>query len=274
LSVGGTPSAIALHCPFLVTHFEQSPRAASPLDTLTTVITGELRSKVDKVWDAFWSGGVSNPLQVVEQFTYLLFLRRLDELQTLAENKATRTGQPVERAIFPGGPSDPRRWKNFANLDPAAMFDVVAQKVFPFLRELGGEGSNYATHMKDATFVIPTPALLDRVVDLVGDIPMTDRDTNGDLYEYMLSKIASAGTNGQFRTPRHIIQLMVDMMAPTPKDEIIDPACGTAGFLVAAAEYLRREYPNLLLDEVSREHFTTRCSTATTSTPRCCASAA
>ncbi|MGN6607787.1 MAG: type I restriction-modification system subunit M [Jatrophihabitans sp.] len=219
------------------------------------MITGELRGKVDRVWDAFWSGGVSNPLQVVEQFTYLLFLRRLDELQTLAENKANRTGKPVERVIFPDGPTDPRRWKNFSNMEPAAMFEVVSTQVFPFLRELGGDGSTYASHMKDATFVIPTPALLDRVVDLVGDIPMSDRDTNGDLYEYMLGKIASAGTNGQFRTPRHIIQLMVDMTAPTPSDEIIDPACGTAGFLVAAAEYLRREHPNLLLDEVSRKHF-------------------
>jgi len=210
---------------------------------------------VDRVWDAFWSGGIANPLEVIEQITYLLFLRRLDELQTLAENKANRTGKPLERVIFDGGGTDSRRWKNFKQADPTSMFATVANKVFPFLRGLGGEASTYSSHMKDARFTIPTPALLSRVVDMLDDIPMTDRDTNGDLYEYMLGKIASAGQNGQFRTPRHIIQLVVEMMAPTVKDEICDPACGTAGFLVAASEYLRREHPNLLMDAQSSRHF-------------------
>jgi len=218
------------------------------------VITGELKSKVDRVWDAFWSGGIANPLEVIEQITYLLFLRRLDELQTLAERKASRTGKPLDRVIF-DGPDDPRRWKNFKQTDPASMFGTVSDKVFPFLRDLGGEGSTYSSHMKDARFTIPTPALLARVVDMLDEIPMVDRDTNGDLYEYMLSKIASAGQNGQFRTPRHIIALMVEMMAPTVKDDICDPACGTAGFLVAASEYLRSEYLNLLVDSESNRHF-------------------
>jgi type I restriction enzyme M protein len=219
------------------------------------VITGELKSKVDRVWDAFWSGGIANPLEVIEQITYLLFLRRLDELQTLAENKANRTGKPLDRVIFDDGSTDPRRWKNFKQADPASMFATVSDRVFPWLRTLGGEGSTYSAHMKDARFTIPTPALLSRVVDMLDDIPMTDRDTNGDLYEYMLGKIATAGQNGQFRTPRHIIQLMVEMMAPTPKDDICDPACGTAGFLVAASEYLRREHPNMLMDAESSRHF-------------------
>ncbi|GAB2472283.1 type I restriction-modification system subunit M [Jatrophihabitans fulvus] len=218
------------------------------------MITGELKSKVDRVWDAFWSGGIANPLEVIEQITYLLFLRRLDELQTLAENKANRTGQPLERKIF-AGPDDPRRWKNFKQTDPGSMFATVSEQVFPWLRTLGGEASTYSTHMKDARFTIPTPALLSRVVDMLDDIPMTDRDTNGDLYEYMLGKIATAGQNGQFRTPRHIIALMVEMMAPTPKDDICDPACGTAGFLVGASEYLRREHPNLLMDAEASRHF-------------------
>jgi type I restriction enzyme M protein len=135
------------------------------------------------------------------------------------------------------------------------MYEIVADHAFPFLRTLGGEGSNYAAHMKDARFTMPTPGLLAKVVDLIADIPMEDRDTKGDLYEYMLSKIATAGQNGQFRTPRHIIQLMVEMAAPTPRDVICDPACGTAGFLVAAAEYLRRHYPRMLLDEKPRSHF-------------------
>ena len=218
------------------------------------MITGELKSKVDRIWDAFWSGGISNPLEVMEQITYLLFIRRLDELQTLAENKANRTGEPLERSIFKG-PDDERRWKNLKHVGPNEMYAVVSTEVFPFLRELGGEGSTYSQHMKDARFTIPNAALLSKVVDMLDHIPMENRDTNGDLYEYMLSKIATAGQNGQFRTPRHIIALMVEMMAPTPKDEICDPACGTAGFLVAASEYLRREYPNLLLDEADRDHF-------------------
>ena len=218
------------------------------------MITGELKSKVDRVWDAFWSGGIANPLEVIEQITYLLFLRRLDEIQTLVENKANRTGRPLERKIF-AGPNDPRRWKNFKQTDPGSMFATVSEQVFPWLRTLGGEDSTYSTHMKDARFTIPTPALLSRVVDMLGDIPMRDRDTNGDLYEYMLGKIATAGQNGQFRTPRHIIALMVEMMAPTPKDDICDPACGTAGFLVGASEYLRREHPNLLMDAEASRHF-------------------
>ncbi len=218
------------------------------------MITGELRSRVDRVWDAFWSGGISNPLQVIEQITYLLFIRRLDELQTLAENKAHTTRRPIERTIFTGV-TDRRRWGNFKHVAPAEMFETVADEVFPFLRTVGGEGSTYSQHMKDARFTVPNPALLSRVVDLLDDLPMVDRDTNGDLYEYMLSKIATAGQNGQFRTPRHIIALMVELMAPTAKDDICDPACGTAGFLVAASEHLRREYPQMLLDAEANRHF-------------------
>jgi type I restriction enzyme M protein len=137
------------------------------------------------------------------------------------------------------------------------MWHAVGDEVFPFLRALGGDGSTYGDHMRDARFTIPTPALLSRVVDMLDDIPMAERDTNGDLYEYLLSKIASAGVNGQFRTPRHIIDLMVAMMAPEPRDEICDPACGTAGFLVAASEYVRREHPGVLTNTAQRSHFHT-----------------
>ena len=135
------------------------------------------------------------------------------------------------------------------------MYIVVGEHVFPFLRTLGGEGSTYATHMKDARFTIPTPALLAKVVDLLDQVPMEERDTKGDLYEYMLGKIASAGTNGQFRTPRHIIRLMVEMTAPGPKDVIYDPACGTAGFLVAAGECLREHHPEIFRDPKQKKHF-------------------
>jgi type I restriction enzyme M protein len=225
------------------------------------MINGEVRNQIDRIWDAFWSGGISNPLEVIEQITYLLFLRRLDDLQQLAENKAARTGKPVENPSFPKG-KDSRgrsyqdlRWSRFKNFEAKDMYTVVAEHVFPFLRNLGGDGSTYAHHMKDARFTVPTPALLAKVVDLISDVPMEDRDTKGDLYEYMLGKIASAGQNGQFRTPRHVIRLMVEMTAPTSSDVICDPACGTAGFLVAAGEYLREHEPKLLHDTKRREHF-------------------
>jgi type I restriction enzyme M protein len=222
------------------------------------VITGALKSKVDRVWDAFWSGGISNPLEVIEQITYLLFLRRLDDLQTLKERKAKRTGTALEDPIFLRK-DEHLRWSRFRNDDPDLMYKVVAEEVFPFLRglgqALGGGRSTYSDHMKDARFTIPTPALLAKVVDMLADIPMEDRDTNGDLYEYLLSKIAAAGMNGQFRTPRHIIKLMVEMMEPTPADEICDPACGTAGFLVAAAECIRERHDKALYDEAQRKHF-------------------
>lgn len=135
------------------------------------------------------------------------------------------------------------------------MHKIVSEHVFPFLRELGGDGSTYSEHMRDARFTIPTAQLLSRVVDLLDEVPMQDRDTNGDLYEYLLGKIASAGVNGQFRTPRHIIALMVEMVAPQPNDEICDPACGTAGFLVAAGEYLRERHPSVMTDAGQRRHF-------------------
>ena len=217
------------------------------------MITGELKSKIDRVWDAFWSGGISNPLEVIEQITYLLFIRRLDDIQTLAEKKARVTGGAIENPVFLPGQA-PLRWSRFKNLEGKVMHRTIAENVFPFLRSLG-DGTTYSQHMQDARFTIPTPALLSKVVDMLDDIPMADRDTNGDLYEYMLSKIASAGTNGQFRTPRHIIELMVKMTAPKPGDEICDPACGTAGFLVAASEYVRENHADALLDAQQRHHF-------------------
>ncbi|PTM89684.1 type I restriction enzyme M protein [Dietzia psychralcaliphila] len=223
---------------------------------MTRVITGELKSKIDGVWTAFWSGGISNPLEVIEQITYLLFIRRLDDLQTLQENKARRLGEPLTDPTFKPG-QDQLRWSRFKNAEPGAMFRIVDDEVFPFLRQLGGEESTYADHMKDARFTVPTPALLSKVVDMLDGVPMHDRDTNGDLYEYMLGKLASAGQNGQFRTPRHIIQLMVSMTDPEPRDEICDPACGTAGFLVSAAEHMREHHPTVLTDAVQRKHFAT-----------------
>ena len=226
---------------------------------LTSVITGDIKNKVDRIWDAFWSGGISNPLQVIEQITYLLFLRRLDELHTLAERKAkvTGTGTIDKPKFLPG--QDHLRWSRFKNTDPDVMFKTVETEVFPFLRGLGdrpgGESTTSSDHMKTARFTIPPAALLSRVVDMLDEIPLDNRDTNGDLYEYLLSKLSPSGTAGQFRTPRHIIQLMVAMMAPQPDDSICDPACGTAGFLVAASEYIREHHPSALLNAAQRTHF-------------------
>ncbi|MBP6488730.1 MAG: SAM-dependent DNA methyltransferase [Ilumatobacteraceae bacterium] len=229
------------------------------------MITGELKSRIDAVWNDFWSGGISNPLEVMEQLTYLLFIKGLDEQQTRAENQAQRTGKPIIDPLFPAGtfkpddntvgrPYDDLRWTRFKNLAAQDMYEVVDRYVFPFMQARAAD-STHATHMKGARLTIPTPALLLKAVDGLDAIPMQDRDTKGDVYEYMLSKIASAGQNGQFRTPRHIIQLMVEMTAPTPSDTICDPASGTCGFLVAAGEYIRTNHEAALLDPVQSKHF-------------------
>ena len=230
------------------------------------MITGEIKAKVDRIWDTMWSGGISNPLSVIEQLTYLLFIKRLDELHTLKERKAARIGKPVEEPVFAAG-QDHLRWSRFKETAPETMFATVRDEVFPFIKGLGRNGngnggdgdpddSTYTRHMKDAVFMIPAPRVLANVVDQLDTIDMADTDTKGDLYEYMLGKIASAGQNGQFRTPRHIIKLMVEMTAPTPRDVICDPACGTAGFLIAASEYLIRHHSEAIYrDEAARRRY-------------------
>ena len=192
---------------------------------------------------------------MLEQLTYLLFIRRLDELETLEERRSQRSGQPMRRQLF-SADQQQLRWSRFKELgDPSAMFQVVGDEVFPYLRDLGGDGSTYSGHMRDARFTIPTAGLLTKVVELLDAVPMEDRDTKGDIYEYMLGKLATAGTNGQFRTPRHIIELMVAMTEPTPREVMVDPACGTCGFTVAVGEYLREHHPEILSDPELREHF-------------------
>ena len=226
------------------------------------MVTGELKSQVDKIWETFWTGGISNPLTVIEQFTFLLFLRRLDERQQLAEKKANIIGVEAKQAIYQKQHAK-FRWHQFKNVDPETMFALFTQPqtdvdnltVFEHMKHLGNEAGVFAQYMKGATFMIPTPKLLDQVVQMIDKIQMDDRDTKGDLYEYLLSKIASAGTNGQFRTPRHIIKMMVEMMEPNREDTICDPACGTAGFLVAAGEYVYNHHPDWLHEQDFREHF-------------------
>jgi len=228
------------------------------------VITGEIKNQINQIWDAFWSGGISNPMEVIEQMTYLLFIKRLDELHTAKEKKANRLRRSIESPIFPKGTNpeskgsrayEALRWSKFKNNDANTMFEIVSDEVFPFIKAMGDADSTYLAHMKDARFTIPTPALLAKVVDMLDAVPMEDRDTKGDLYEFMLGKIATAGQNGQFRTPRHIIKMMVEMMDPQPRDIICDPACGTAGFLIAAAEYLRNHHPEIFTDAKAMRRF-------------------
>jgi len=218
------------------------------------MITGELKNKVDRIWEIFWTGGITNPLEVIEQFTYLLFIKQLDEVETTKENEAEFLG--IEhKGIFPSD-RPYLRWSKFKNLEAAEMFNIVQNEVFPFIKSLHQDGNSaYSKYMGDAIFKIPTPQMLSKLVDGIDNLDMQDRDTKGDLYEYLLSKIATAGTNGQFRTPRHIIKMMVELVKPTPSDIIVDPAMGTAGFLVAAQEYLRENHADLFLNAGLREHF-------------------
>ncbi|MBE2933531.1 SAM-dependent DNA methyltransferase [Anoxybacillus flavithermus] len=218
------------------------------------MITGELKNKVDKIWETFWTGGITNPLTVIEQFTYLLFIKGLDEVETKNEQEAALLGIDFER-IFPEDKQH-LRWSKFKNLEATQMYEIVSNEVFPFIKNLhDNKDSAYAKYMGDAIFMIPTPQMLTKIVDGIDNIPMKDRDTKGDLYEYLLSKIATAGTNGQFRTPRHIIDMMVELVKPTPEDIIVDPAAGSAGFLVAAGEYLRKYRSDLFLVQSLKEHF-------------------
>ena len=223
------------------------------------MITGELKNKVDKIWETFWTGGITNPLDVIEQFTYLLFIRQLDQVEIQREADAAMLGFEPDR-IFPED-AQVYRWSKFKNLGNAQdMYDLVQGKVFPFIKNLhSDQDSAYARYMGDAIFKIPTPNMLSKVVDGIDKLELDEAreggDAKGDLYEYLLSKVATAGTNGQFRTPRHIIRMMVDMVKPNPADVIVDPAMGSAGFLCEAQAYLREHHKDLLLDDQLREHF-------------------
>ena len=219
------------------------------------MITGELRSKIDKIWETFWTGGITNPLEVIEQFTYLLFIKGLDDKEIIKENDALLLGIDFDRTF----PEDKQnlRWSKFKNFEAETMYDVVANEVFPFIKNLHtNKDSAYAKYMGDAIFKIPTPLMLSKIIDGIDNIDMDEnKDTKGDLYEYLLSKVATAGTNGQFRTPRHIIDMIVKLMKPTPQDVIVDPAAGSAGFLVSSQAYLRENHADLFLVQGLKEHF-------------------
>ncbi len=218
------------------------------------MVTGDFKNKVDRIWEVFWTGGVTNPLSVIEQITYLLFIKGLDEADQKREKESLVLGLKHD-SIFPQDKPH-LRWSVFKDLAAEKMYKVVADEVFPFIKGLHGDKeSAYAKYMSDAIFIIPTPQMLEKVVTGLSALPMDDRDSKGDLYEYLLSKLSQSGTNGQFRTPRHIIKMIVELMKPTPEDIIADPAAGTAGFLVCAGEYLRDRHLDLFMDKELRDHF-------------------
>ena len=233
------------------------------------MITGELKNKIDSLWDIFAAGGLVNPLDVIEQITYLMFIRDLDDADALRAREAAMLGLSYD-SIFAGQvqvgerqiDGQQLRWSVFHDFPAGRMYAVVQEWVFPFIKNLHGDkNSAYAKYMDDAIFKLPTPLLLSKVVDALDEIyrlmsESQTADVRGDTYEYLLSKIAQSGLNGQFRTPRHIIRMMVELMDPQPDDVICDPACGTSGFLVTAAEYLnepaRRAF---LFDRRKKDHY-------------------
>jgi len=217
-----------------------------------------LRSQIDKLWTEFWTGGITNPLMVIEQISFLMFARLLDIRETREEKKASRTKRPFKR-IF-ADDEQHLRWSQFKNKTPAdAMLKVVRDEVFPHFKRVAVDGAKFGEYMKDAQLMIQKPNLLVSAVSMIDKLPLTEGDTKGDLYEYLLSKLTTAGINGQFRTPRHIIRKMVEIVDPRPDATIGDPACGTAGFLISAMEYLLETYTSpdaVLTNEDGSKTFT------------------
>jgi len=217
------------------------------------MITGEIRNKVDKIWTDMWAGGITNPLTVIEQLTYLMFIRSLDEKELENERLEALIGEPQPK-IFPQTEEGQlMRWSKFKTRDAREIYYIVQEKVFPFIKSLNGSSqSAFSRYMQDAMFLIPTPQVLQKIItglDELYEHDIKDLDMQGDLYEYMLSKLSTAGQNGQFRTPKHIRDMMVRLIEPKPDERICDPACGTAGFLVSAAEYIRENYELEMMPE-------------------------
>lgn len=222
------------------------------------MITGELKTKVDGIWDIFWSNGVSNPLTVIEQLTYLMFIKILDDNETRRERNAELLGESVADPIFDSEHQN-CRWHIFRNYEPEAMYENMVQSVFPFIKGVLGSSKDtaFAKYMKDAILVVSNARTLTRIVDKLEEIDLSNKDIMGDVYEYLLSKLATSGQNGQFRTPRHIIKMMVELMQPTPEDAICDPAMGSAGFICMAAQYIKDHYKTELMRADVQQRFQT-----------------
>ena len=239
------------------------------------MITGEIKNKIDQIWDTFFVAGITNPITVLEQMTYIFFMKMLDDKQLQEEENARDWGAEVENPTFPAGqlwvnpeavsdeekagvPYENLRWHVFKNFGSDNMFKIVRQSVFEFIKHIGtGEESAYSRYMKSAIFLIPNARTLSKVVDGVDSLDMNNRDAMGDVYEYILGKMAASGTNGQFRTPRHIIRMIVEMMEPTPQDYICDPAMGSAGFLVEAVKYIKEKHKMAMYDSGGVQHIKT-----------------
>jgi type I restriction enzyme M protein len=200
------------------------------------MITGPLKSRIDKLWTEFWTGGITNPLTVIEQISFLMFIRLLDIAETRREKQAARTGKPIKGTFAKN--QQHLRWQNLLQLGGVELLKTVRDEVFPHFREIAGTESTFGKYMADAQLLVQKPTLLVSAMSMINDLPLEKADLKGDLYEYLLSKLTTAGINGQFRTPRHIIRLMVDLLAPKPTDTIGDPACGTGGFLITTMDYL------------------------------------
>lgn len=213
------------------------------------MITGDLKRRVDALWTEFWQGGITNPLTVIEQITFLMYARLLDINEARDENRQKRSGKPFTRRFKED--EQHLRWSQFRHLGSDQMLPLVRDQVFPHFRSTVASGTAFAEFMKDAQLMIQKPGLLVKAVNMIHELPLTEGDTKGDLYEYLLSKLTTAGINGQFRTPRHIIRLMVDLLEPKPTDVVGDPSCGTGGFLVSVMEYLLETYtsPEAVIEE-------------------------
>ena len=223
------------------------------------MLTGELKNKIDAIWEMFWTGGIVNPLDVVEQMTYLMFIHDLDETDAKKAKSSMMLELPYT-SMFEG--HDQYKWSVFRDLPAEKMYELMQTEIFPFIKNLhGGKDTTYSKYMADAIFKIPTPQLLSKIVDAldtlyVDMVKNIEADTKGDVYESLLAKLSTAGVNGQFRTPRHIIRMMVEMLDPKPDDTICDPACGTSGFLVAAGEYLKEKYNNeIFYNSERKDHY-------------------
>lgn len=233
------------------------------------MITGELKNRIDSLWEIFWTGGLTNPLDVIEQMTYLMFIHDLDDADNTHAKESAMLGLPYESVFAKEVKLGDRtidgtqlKWSAFHDFPADRMYPVMQEMVFPFIKNLHADkDSAYSKYMGDAIFKIPTPLMLSKVVDAMDDLyeqmsRLQDTDARGDVYEYLLSKLSTAGVNGQFRTPRHIIRMMVEMMQPTADDTICDPSCGTAGFLVASEEWLRENRKEeIFYDKDKKDHF-------------------
>ena len=232
------------------------------------MITGELRNKVDQIWQTIWTGGITSPITVLEQITYLMFMKLLDDNQIKAEANAAALGVKLKDRVFKDGvcviSEEPRieakyedlRWHRFSNLEPGEMYKTVQNYVFPFIKQIGeGRDTAFSRYMKDTVFLIPTAKVLAKVVDDIQALDLNNKDIMGDVYEYLLGKIAAAGENGQFRTPRHIIRMIVELMEPKLDDRILDPAMGSAGFLVESATYVSEHYHKELLKKDAKAKY-------------------